>query len=100
MANRAKGRACDDLQGSFGGRCKGEIETGGERKEAEKMKYRTEEERLVRCAEQREKAHVRSKAYYLEHRAECSKKTYLRRLPGIKKPKEATLRLHGLTPET
>ena len=60
------------------------------------MKCKTDDERLVRCAEQREKARAWSKAYYLEHRAECSKKAYLRRLPGIKKPKEATLRLHGL----
>ena len=68
------------------------------------MKCKTDDERaahgadqrLVRCAEQREKARARSKAYYLEHRSECARKSYLRRLPGIKKPKEATLRLHGL----
>ena len=61
---------------------------------------RTEEERLVRCEEQRVKARARAKAYYMEHRTECSRKAYLRRLPTIKKPKESTLRLHGLsTPE-
>ena len=33
MANRAKGRACDDLQRRLGRRCQGETETGREGKE-------------------------------------------------------------------
>ena len=60
----------------------------------------SEDERIARCAARKEIARARSKAYYAANREACARKAYLRRLPEIQKPKEATLRLHGLsTPE-
>ena len=56
----------------------------------------TEDERLARCAAQREIARARSKAYYEANREVCAKKAYIRALSRIKKPKPATLRLYGL----
>ena len=60
------------------------------------MKCMTEDERLAKCAAQRKIARARSKAYYEANREACARKAYIRRLPGIKKPKPATLRLYGL----
>ena len=49
-----------------------------------------------RIAARKEIARARSKAFYAAHRLDCAKKAYLRRLPGIAKPKLATLKLYGL----
>ena len=53
-------------------------------------------EELERCAARKELARARSRAYYAANREACARKAYLKRLPEIRKPKEATLRLHGL----
>ncbi len=56
----------------------------------------SEDERIARCAARKVIARARSKAYYAANREACARKAYMRRLPEIKKPKPATLRLYGL----
>ena len=60
------------------------------------MKEMTEGSEDERLAARKELARARSRAYYALNREACARKAYIRRLPGIKRPKPATLRLYGL----